>query len=192
LRGLLISIKKMNKKLQIAVVCPAGKEEYPAGKTSKDFVYDLCEEVGFLLAKVGVVVITGGKSGGMERASKGAKKASGLTIGIVKGKDRFTSNPFVDVEVISGMTADGFDEFLLVNMSDALIVVGGGAGTLEEITLAYRNCKPIVAIKGTGGWADKTAGTFLDERKKIKVQEARNPEEAVKMTLRSISQKYAK
>jgi uncharacterized protein (TIGR00725 family) len=177
----------MKKKYQIAVVCPAGVEEYPKGKAPEAFVYDACEAIGYALAKKGVIVVTGGKSGGMERAAKGAKRGKGTTIGVVKGKDRFTSNDYTDVEVISGMTADGFDEFLLVTMCDGIVVVGGGAGTLEEITIAYRNKKPIVALAGTGGWAEKVAGTYLDERNKVQVQVATSVTDAVKKILAAVA-----
>lgn len=157
------------KKLQIAVIGPAGIEEYPEGKRPDPRVYALAEEVGKLLAQKGAIVITGGKSGIMETAARGARSVGGMTVGVVKGPGRRTSNDFIDVEVISGSAAAGLDEFLVIGMSDGAILLGGGAGTLEEIAIAYRNKKPIVAIKGTGGWAEKLADLYLDERQLQKI-----------------------
>ena len=132
----------------------------------------------------------GGKGGIMESAAIGAKKANGMTVGVIKGSQRFRSNNFTDVEIISGMAADGFDEFLLVNMCDVLITIGGGAGTLEEIVIAYRNKKPIIALKKTGGWADKTIPEYLDERETVKVCAVKSPEEAVEKAMEFAKKLY--
>ena len=170
----------MQKKLQIGVIGSAGREEYLKGKGgSSNQMLLLAEEVGSLLAKNNITVITGGKSGIMEAAAKGAKENDGITVGIIKGQKRFVSNIYTDIEVITGMETDGFDELMLVLMCDALIVIGGGAGTLEELVIAYRNNKPIVSLAGTGGWADKVAGKFLDERETVLIETATTPEDAV-------------
>jgi uncharacterized protein (TIGR00725 family) len=174
----------MNKTLQISVIGSAGAEEYPQNQGTKLENLILAEEVGKLLAKNGCTVINGGKGGIMEAASRGAKEAGGRTVGIISGTKRLQSNNFTDIEVLTGSNAAGLDEFLLVLMSDALIVIGGGAGTLEEITIAYRNKKPIIAINNTNGWADSLAGKFLDERKTIKIEEAENAKNAVAKAIR--------
>ncbi|MDD5050488.1 MAG: TIGR00725 family protein [Candidatus Pacebacteria bacterium] len=179
----------MQKRIQIGVIGYAGEEEYPTESKPPQNIYKKAEKVGFLLAKRNAVVVTGGKSGIMESGARGAKKAGGVTLGVIKGKKRFTSNDFTDVEVLSGMEADGFDEVLLVNMCDGFICIGGGAGTLEEITLAYRNNKPVVVLKGTGGWADKLAGAYLDERRKIKIESASDEKNAVDMVLKLCKKK---
>ena len=178
---------KTNKTLQIGVVGYAANDEYTKGGGPTTNNLKLAEEVGSLLAKQDAIVITGGKGGIMEYAAKGAKKNGGTTIGVVKGKQRFTSNSYTDIEVISGMEADGMDELTLVLMSDALIVIGGGAGTLQEIAIAYRNNKPIVVLKDTGGWADKVANTYLDERNRVKIEVADTPEDAVEKILKLVT-----
>lgn len=168
--------EKSRKKLQIGVIGTAGSVQRRILKKAK--------EIGFLLAKKGVIVITGGKDGAMEFVARGVKKGGGLNIGIIKGKKRFCANKFVDIEILTGMTADGFDEFLLVMMSDALIVINGGAGTLEEIAIAYRNKKPIVVLEKSGGWADKISqDDYLDKRKIIRIKRAQTPEEVVKKAI---------
>lgn len=171
---------KNKRKLQIAVIGSAAQSEYGSKGGASPRMEKAAEKIGFLLAKRGVIVVTGGKGGIMEAAARGAKRAGGTTVGIVKGNQRNVANSFTDVEVITGMKADGLDELFLVLMSDALIVLGGGAGTLQEIAIAYRNKKPIIVLDGMNGWGDKLAGKFVDERQLIKLIQVDTPEEAVK------------
>lgn len=174
----------MKKLLQIGVIGSAGAEEYPdkMGINNRNLL--MAQEIGQLLAQNNCVVVTGGKGGIMEAAARGAKKANGQTIGIISGSERFTSNDFTDIEVMSGSAVAGFDEFLLVMMSDALIVIDGGAGTLEEITIAYRNKKPIVVLGQSGGWASKLSDSFLDKREMVKIESANSPKQAVVKALK--------
>ena len=175
------------KKYQIGIIGSAGNDDYNgAGGATYNMMVE-AEKIGYLLAKNNMIVVTGGKSGIMEAGARGAKKAGGQTVGIIKGTKRFTSNDYTDIEVISGMEADGFDEFLLVNMCDALIVIGGGAGTLEEITIAYRNKKPIIGLISQEGWGKELAGKFLDNRNTVKIEMADNAEEAVNKTFQLLN-----
>jgi len=45
-----------------------------------------------------------------------------------------------------------------------MVVIGGGAGTLSEVSLAWSYRRLIVAMEGSGGTADKVVGTKLDGR----------------------------
>ncbi|MDZ7612002.1 MAG: TIGR00725 family protein [Candidatus Moranbacteria bacterium] len=182
-------MRRAKKKYQIGVIGSAGKDDYKNGKGASKKLMAEAEKIGRLLAKKNAVVVTGGKDGIMEASSRGAKIEGGLTVGVIKGRWRFKSNQFVDVEVISGMEVDGFDELLLVNMCDGLIALGGGAGTLEEIAIAYRNNKPVVAVKNQKGWAQDLAEKFLDERRRIKIESAESGEKAVEKILSMIKDK---
>lgn len=109
--------------------------------------WSIAEEAGRLLAQAGAVVVTGGMSGVMEAASKGAKEAGGTTLGILPGLDRRDANPYVDVAVATGMGEAR--NALVVRAADAVIAVGGEWGTLSEIALARKTGKPVVGI---GSW----------------------------------------
>lgn len=165
------------KKKQIAVIGSAGPEEYP-GKKPSNQLYKVAYEIGQQLAENNATVVCGGKGGIMESVCKGAKSKSGMTVGVVSGNKRGTSNKYVDVEVVSGFTNFG-EEGLIISMADAVIVLGGGAGTLQEIALAYRGKKKIVAINGIGGWGDTLAGKYVDERKNVLIESVKTVEEAV-------------
>lgn len=171
------------KKLQIGIIGSAGNEEYPNKNRQRENLYKLAEELGRLLAQKGAIVVTGGKGGVMESAAKGAKKARGITVGVTKGKNRFTSNKYTDVEAVSGMEGYG-DATMLVLSCDGLIALGGGVGTLQELSIAYRNNKPVVILNTGYGWSSKLANSYLDERKKEKFVSAKTPIEAVSLLLK--------
>ena len=81
------------------------------------------------------------------------------------------------------MCSSDLRNFVTAYSADAAIVVGGGAGTFIEACVAYQKGKPIVALTGSGGTADKIADTFLDDRKTIKVVSASTPREAVEQAI---------
>jgi len=166
------------RKLQISVI------GYDAKLCTKA-AYEAAYQVGRSLAKAGAVLINGGLGGVMEAASKGATEAGGLAIGIIPSDDADLANAYCVIVIPSGF---GFARnFLVVNSADAVIVVGGGAGTLTEAAAAYGVGKPIFAVKGTGGVADSWAGKYFDDRKTVKVAVAESAEAAVTMALKAAS-----
>lgn len=172
------------RKLQIGIIGSAGLEEYPDKKPDMK-AYRIAYELGRLIALQNAILVCGGKGGIMEEACRGAKRKKGMTVGIVSGNKRNQVNKFVDVEIVSGVT-DASEDALIVSMSDGLIAIGGGAGTLQEISLAYKNKKPVVAITGVRGWANKLAGKYLDERKLVKIYKANNAKLAIATLLSKI------
>ncbi len=142
------------------------------------------EEVGKLLAERGAVIVTGGLSGVMEAVSRGAKNAGGLVIGILPGFDKRDANAYVDVAITTGM--GWMRNTLVVRAADAVIMISGGIGTLNELTVAYED-KPTV-ILGTGGWSDRIRevayqGKHLDEAGTSELHFAKTPAEAVGLAL---------
>ncbi len=104
----------------------------------------LAEEVGARLAQAGAVVITGGRGGVMEAASRGAARAGGLTIGILPGLDPAEANPYVRIPIPTGL---GHGRNLIVAAgAQAVIAIAGEAGTLSEIALALTVGRPIVGL----------------------------------------------
>ena len=134
----------------------------------------LAEDVGGRIAAAGAVLICGGSTGVMEAACRGARRAGGLTVGILSGIERAEANPFVTIAVATGMGQAR--NTLIVLSSDALIAIGGGYGTLAEIALALRYGKPVIGLRT---WQ---AG-HGDQRAPITV--VRSSEEAVREALRT-------
>ena len=104
----------------------------------------VAEEVGALLVDLGATVVTGGLGGVMEAASRGAKSRRGVTIGLLPGLDRSEANGWVDVAIATGLGE--IRNALIVRTSDALVAVGGGAGTLSEIGFALKLGRPVIGV----------------------------------------------
>jgi len=122
-------------------------------------------------------------------ASRGAKSVGGLTVGVTyqRGMDIWDKEGNTDVIIVSGSERGGGREMVLVNSCDVIIVIAGGSGTLTEIAIAYQMNIPIVGLTGTGGWTDKLAGQYLDDRNRLKVEPASTPEEAVQKAIALIN-----
>jgi hypothetical protein len=152
-----------------------GKDHCP------ELAYRTAYHVGLEIAKRGAVLLTGGLGGVMEAASHGAKDGGGFVVGIIPQDDKRAANDFCDVVIATGL---GFArDFLTAYSADAIIIVGGGVGTMIEAAAAYQKNIPIVAVKGTGGVADRYADTYLDDRKVERIMGETTPEKAVGMAM---------
>ncbi len=168
----------MPKKIQILVI---GNNENGCTPESAKIAY----ETGMEIAKSGAVLITGGLDGVMKAASHGAKDAGGLTVGIIPQNDASFANEYCDIVIPSGMGLAR--DFLNALSGDGVIIIGGGSGTLSETCAAYMYKKPIVAIKNSGGIAEKYADQYLDHRKSVLIIGVSSPKEAVKTILEKIN-----
>ena len=100
--------------------------------------YEQARALGRLLAQQGYVVATGGYSGTMEGASRGAKEAGGHVIGVTTSlfdKARPTANPYVDEEIKLPTLFQRLH--YLVTLADAWVALPGGIGTLSEVALTW-------------------------------------------------------
>jgi uncharacterized protein (TIGR00725 family) len=159
-----------------------GKNEQNVDDPVAEETMRSAHEVGRLIAAAGGVVVTGGLGGVMAAASKGAKEAGGLTIGFLPSMDRTSANPHLDLVFPTGLGKAR--NLLTARGCNALVMIGGGCGTLNELTIAYAEGRPVVVLRGSGGWSDRIEqvlydGRFLDERKTVAVSFADSPEEAV-------------
>jgi len=108
-------------------------------------VYEIACDVGREIARNGFALVCGGLGGVMEAACRGAKKAGGITIGLLPTSNKGDANPYCDLVIPTGL--GHARNVLVVHASDALIAVDGEAGTLSEIAIALKIGKPIVGIK---------------------------------------------
>lgn len=159
----------------------AAVSEYPKDPETKKKICAFAEKTGELLAQKAAIVFTGGMDGVMELASKGAKNKNGITVG-TPGRKRGISNRYIDIEVLTPIDIGDFI-FAGILSCDAIITIPGGAGTLAEVCLAYRNKKPNVVIEGINPDYDKLINNYLDESKQIITYGAKTPEEAVKKAI---------
>jgi uncharacterized protein (TIGR00725 family) len=99
-------------------------------------------EIGRLIAQRGAILVTGGRTGVMEAASRGARDAGGLVVGILPGLDRTEANDAVEVAIPTGMGQ--LRNGLVVSTGWVVIAVGGEWGTLSEIGFALKLGKPVI------------------------------------------------
>ena len=108
----------------------------------------MAEAVGRELARQGAILICGGEGGVMEAACKGAQAEGGITIGILPGDSRRTANPYVLIPIVTGIGSAR--NIIVVKSAQAVIAIGGGYGTLSEISFALKNNIPVI---GLNTWA---------------------------------------
>lgn len=143
----------------------------------------LAEDVGRGIGERGGLLLCGGRDGVMAAACRGAREAGGITVGILPGDRVDEGNPYLDVPITTGFGLD-FRSLVLVHSCDAIIMIGGRNGTFGELSQAYLNCRPVVILTGSGGWADRVKGMahegrYLDDRRNVEICYAETPEEAV-------------
>lgn len=149
--------------------------------------YKLAFAMGKALVDAGYRVQSGGLGGVMEAVFQGAKTSEkyrdGDTIAIVPSFDRNSVNQYADIVIPSGL--DLMRNTIVAN-ADAVVAIGGGAGTLSEIALAWSLYRPIVAFANVEGWSSELAGRKLDNRERYsdiddKVYEVHEPQQAVEL-----------
>ena len=155
-----------------------------------DVDYMSARLMGKLLAESGFAVQTGGYSGVMEAASRGANEAGGHVIGVTCEQIEIYRPLKANDWVIEEVKFRTLRERLLqlVENSDGVIVMPGGIGTLTELSLVWNflqvgeiSYRPMVAI---GDLWENVINVFTDSPyvnpKHVKlVQLASNPEDAI-------------
>jgi uncharacterized protein (TIGR00725 family) len=129
------------------------------GHCSPD-AHEKAEEVGRQIARGGMVLVTGATTGTPYWAAKGAKEEGGLVIGFSPAASELAHiktyrlpTDYHDVIVYTGFYYSGRN-LLLTRASDAVIIICGRMGTLNELTVAFEEDKPTGLLLGTGGTAD--------------------------------------
>jgi uncharacterized protein (TIGR00725 family) len=156
-------LKRAEEKSMKKTIAVIGDSNIP--KDSEE--YQLAYELGKSLVDNGYKVQTGGLGGVMEASMKGAKDSSkyskGDTIAIIPSSNEKEVNDYADVVIPTGL--DILRNGKVVD-ADAVISIGGGAGTLSEIAMAWQLFKLIVSFTNFGGWSEKLAGMPIDERER--------------------------
>lgn len=122
----------------IGVLGPGG------GATAEDV--KAAHELGRLVAREGWVLLSGGRGVGvMDAASRGAKEAGGLTVGVLPAEDDAGVSDAVDIAILTGMGQARNNVNVLT--SRVLIACGMGPGTASEVALALKARKSVILLR---------------------------------------------
>ena len=114
-------------------------------------------EIGNYIAKSNCILVNGACPGLPDEAAFGAHKAGGLVLGVSPAFsekehiEKYKSpKDYYDIILYTGM---GLMERDIINIrsSDAIVLLGGGVGTLNEFTVAYDEGKVVGVLEGSGG-----------------------------------------
>jgi uncharacterized protein (TIGR00725 family) len=125
--------------------------------------YERAGEAGELLAKLGFTVVSGCGSPATRVAAERAVAAGGQVLSIIPPDEMPPADWPATVVVPCGM---GDARNLLMALSgDACIVIGGRAGTISEVCLAWLHKRPLLPLVSCGGWSETLPTNPPDERK---------------------------
>ncbi|HEX2860441.1 MAG TPA: hypothetical protein VHN79_02330 [Lacunisphaera sp.] len=138
-------------------VCVLGSAE-PGSRA-----YELAGAAGEHLARRGITVVSGCGSPATRVAAERALAAGGTVVSIVPSDDIGLKDWPCTVLIPCGM--GDARNLLMALAGDACIVIGGRAGTISEVCLAWLHRRPLLPLTGCGGWSDQLEQNPPDERR---------------------------
>lgn len=176
-------------------ICVSGAA---AGDCLNDRTLALAKQVGEEIAKNNCVLLTGATTGIPYAAALGAKEHKGMSIGFSPASsisdhiNRYRlPTKAMDVIVYTGFGYSGRN-LLLTRAADAVVIVCGRIGTLNEFTVAFEDKKPIGVLLDSGGISGEIK-TIVDIARKedgLVIYE-QDPRKLVDQLLRAIKLKYS-
>ena len=155
------------------------------------------EAVGEAIAKAKAVIVTGATTGLPYYSAKGAKKAGGTSIGFSPASTRRDHinryklpTKYVDLTVYTGFGYAGRN-LILTRSADAVIIICGRIGTLNEFTVAFEDKKPIGVLEESGGMAEELEEiTRIAHKHECKVLYEKDPDRLVKGLIEDLREKF--
>ncbi len=117
----------------------------------------LSEAAGREIAARGHITLTGATTGLPYHAAKAAVVAGGVSMGFSPAASRLAhvKKYRLPLDAYDCVLYTGFEytgrNLLLIRSCDAVIMIGGRIGTLNELTIAIEERKPIGILLGSGG-----------------------------------------
>jgi uncharacterized protein (TIGR00725 family) len=126
--------------------------------------YELGYKTSKALVDHGFRVLTGGIGTLARAVYQGAISSrhytEGCVISIVPGFDPGSALETSDIQIATGL--DEYRNVINAN-TDAVVAIGGGAGTLSEIAMAWMLKRLIICLK-VDGWSGELAGRKIEHR----------------------------
>ena len=118
-------------------------------------------QIGQEIVRQGGILVTGATTGIPHLSAKGATEEGGISIGISPAatyaahvKTYHLPTDFFEFIIYTGFDYSGRN-LILTKAADAVIIICGGFGTLNEFTIALEDDKPIGILSGTCGASDE-------------------------------------
>lgn len=139
-------------------ICVSGAAE---GACINDETTEKAKELGRAIARAGCVLVTGATTGLPHYSAIGAKEEGGVSIGFSPAatyqdhvyRYHLPTN-YMDLIVYTGFGYTGRN-LILTRSADAVVVVCGRIGTLNEFTVAFEDRKPLGVLEHSGGISDE-------------------------------------
>lgn len=142
-------------------------------------------ELGRNLIDHGLRVATGGLGGIMHAALEGARSSvryrEGDTVAFLPSYGESDASPSADIVLRTGL--QHARNAVMVASADVVLAIGGRAGTLSELALAWELSRPVIVVGMAAGWATDLAGRTLDDRRTDKVHGPLTPIEATQLAV---------
>ncbi len=145
--------------------------------------FEMAGAAGELLARLGITVVSGCGSPATRVAAQRAMDAHGLVVSIVPSADINLRDWPCTVLIPCGM--GDARNLLMALAGDACLVIGGRAGTISEVCLAWLHRRPLLPLTGCGGWSDRLEANPPDERANSRIL-AWNSMRALESNLREL------
>jgi uncharacterized protein (TIGR00725 family) len=129
--------------------------------------YELAGAAGELLVRLGITLVSGCGSPATRIAAQRALAAGGLVVSIVPSDDINLADWPCSILIPCGM--GDARNLLMALAGDACLVIGGRAGTISEVCLAWLHHRPLLPLVGCGGWSDRLKENPPDERGNSKI-----------------------
>jgi len=128
-----------------------------SGKAVDEGISKKAFEIGKEIASNHILLLTGAGNGYPYEAAKGAFSNEGKVFGVSPAKDEkehvneysFPTDAFTEIEY-TGLGIPGRN-FPLVKEADAIIIINGQIGSLNEFTIAFHENKVIGILENSGG-----------------------------------------
>lgn len=159
----------------------------------------LAGEVGQEIVRRGHIVLTGATKGLPYVAAKAAKEAGGISMGFSPAASRLShiKKYRLPIDAFDTILYTGFEytgrNLLLIRSSDAVVMIGGRIGTLNELTIAIEERKPVGVLLGSGGMTDEVANVLkAAKRSRTNIYFDTSPVQLIDTLLQALDQKAKK
>ncbi len=136
-------------------------------------VSDLAYQLGLALAQEDVILVIWAEQNQDSLPSIVARWYKDgwwtISVGITYNQSMkiWLDRKYIDVVIPCGLNRWWWREFVLASSCDVVIMIAGGAWTLNEMSVAYQKSTPIIAFQDTWWRSARIANTYIDERKKV-------------------------